>query len=204
MEEKRKKKLVMYAYGVFVSAGVTALFWSIWYFAVGLVPSVSQIRFSETITWQLPFPVSRCWDVFIVPIWAILFIWVFTRRWKSLVFAVYPKTHLGTGLAIGLIYGALFGLPAALHYNNLIFGLFFGLGVNLILFSLIFGPAFGIASGLSYYLVLCLPLGLLFGLGLSICCVIPIYFLSSYLLPWNRGLAQDFIDKYNRIMSPTG
>ena len=117
MTQERKWKLI-WRWSL-VTAGLIALFWTVWYLINGSVPMVTSIKMTPTWTIELPFSVSRWWDVLIGPIWStIIIIPLFT-----------DEKNIGEDedLVFGLVFGLAFGLPI-----GLVFGLVFGLATYLI------------------------------------------------------------------------
>lgn len=164
-----------------VSAAGIGLFWLIYWLIVGKVPVVSQIRW-----WQLPFDISRWWDMLIGPIGAIIFNFVYYKAKDK---KDEPVFGLVTGLVFGLVFilafnlglglifdqsfflglslglGLIIGLKLALGFKSIAspsFGLGFILGLSLV-FGLIFGLAFALAFSLILGLCSGLGLGLIFG-----------------------------------------
>ncbi len=116
MEKARKRKL-MFCWPL-VTAGLIALFWAIWYLAVGQVPTTTSIKMTDNWTSNLPFGISRWWDILIGPIWPICLIPLFTnekiRKNKNLTFGL--GLGLGLGLVLGLAFGLVFGLVLGLKW----------------------------------------------------------------------------------------
>ena len=127
MEKERKRKL-MWRWSL-ITAGLIALFWTMWYLITGQVPVMTSIKMTPELTWQLPFGISRWWDILIGPIWSFILISFFTNE----------RITKNEGLVFGLVFGLVAGLG---------FGLVFGLG-----FGLVFGLVFGLGAGLSFGLV---------------------------------------------------
>jgi hypothetical protein len=118
---------------------LVALFWIGWYLVVGSVPVVNSIPFplSETKTINLPFPLSRWWDILFASVWGCLMgVWVLFNGYKDKLWAelkdqgdydAYQSFHiLIIWFIISCAEGAVFSLP---------FGLGFGLIVTLGFFS---------------------------------------------------------------------
>ena len=154
MTQERKWKLI-WRWSL-VTAGLIAVFWTVWYLINGSVPMVTSIKMTPTWTIELPFSVSRWWDVLIGPIWStIIIIPLFTDEKnigedEDLVFGLVPGLAFGL-IILGLPFGLAFGLPI-----GLVFGLVFGL---------VYGLPFGLAYGLAFGLAFGLPIGLVFGLA---------------------------------------
>lgn len=135
MEKERKIKL-MWRWSL-LSAGMIVLFWFVWYLMAGSVPTISQIKMTPDWTIQLPFGISRWWDILIGPIWSVLLIIIFTN--KKITENDDSVAGLVVGLGVGLAFGLAFGLGA---------GLAFGLGAGLVilinkLFSMSFWRSVG-------------------------------------------------------------
>lgn len=140
---------------------------------LGDVPVITHIKMTRDWTSQLPFPVSRWWDVALVPVWAFLL------TWRSLL-AVPQEEHEGgndliAGIAFGFIaavvVGRAFGLEAAIC-AFVFFGFLAGLVVDDwaigawvsailgIISDLIIGPV-GLFCGLLYFgLIVCIKFAL--------------------------------------------
>ena len=110
MEKERKRKL-MWRWSL-ITAGLIALFWTMWYLITGQVPVMTSIKMTPELTWQLPFGISRWWDILIGPIWSFILISFFTNE----------RITKNEGLVFGLVFGLVAGL---------VFGLVFGLGVSI-------------------------------------------------------------------------
>jgi len=67
METARKHKLMIR--WSLMTAGVIAIFWTIWYLVVGNVPVVTSVGANH-----LCFGISRWWDILIGPIWSVTLI----------------------------------------------------------------------------------------------------------------------------------
>jgi len=98
MGNTRKIKLIVR--WSLVTAGLIAFFWTIWYLVAGNVPIVTSIKMTETWTIQLPFGISRWWDILIGPIWATAIILISTseRITKDEDFVIGLVAGLGAGL----------------------------------------------------------------------------------------------------------
>ena len=116
MEKERKIKLIV-RWSIF-TAGSIALFWFIWYLITGSVPTVTSIRITTVTsiiirpewTIQLPFGISRWWDILIGPIWFVFCIPILTKKevaeeYKDL--TPYPFINLGC-ISIFVLVFALF------------------------------------------------------------------------------------------------
>jgi hypothetical protein len=60
-----------------VTALVIGLFWTVYFFIQGSVPSVSSFILGEDIALQFPFGVSRWFDVLIGPVWSCLLLYLY-------------------------------------------------------------------------------------------------------------------------------
>ena len=135
-----------------VSTGLVALFWIIWYLIVGSIPVTDVIKMpnnwmSDNSQIQLPFSVSRWWDIPFAPVWSSIFVLLFTNnkvmKNKDMMFNLITALiagliiALGTGLtvtvslAVALSAGLGAGLAVALG-AGLGIGLTIGLIVSLI------------------------------------------------------------------------
>jgi len=103
-----------------ITAGAIALFWAIWYLATGSVPVTTSIKVMPDWTIQLPFGISRWWDILIGPIWSIIFIWIFTNE------RIVDKGGLVSDLAFILVVSLFFGLASGVPVS-VVYGLAFGL-----------------------------------------------------------------------------
>ena len=112
MDETRTKRLI-YRWS-FMTAILIALFWAIWYHITGYIPVVEGIKITNNWTIQLPFKMSRLYDILIGPIWVTTFFCI----WHKVSKENMETDDLGISLAIGLGYGLVVGL---------VFGLGFGL-----------------------------------------------------------------------------
>lgn len=133
---RRNKLLVRWA---LVSAGLVALFWGSWYLTYGSVPMVSAIKLTPNWTLNLPFSISRWWDVLMAPVWSTILILIFTNH----------RDMKDKGLALGLTSGLVFMLASG-PASGLVFGLAFGA----------FGLVLGLVLGLVFMLASRLALGL--------------------------------------------
>jgi len=147
-----------------VTAILFALFWGIWYLTGSSVPIISELKIDSKTTIQLPFSMSRWWDVLIAPTWAVFLILLFTnnriRKDEDL------AASLAFGLGVGLVFGLAFFLVgcliiglAAFLVTGFGFGLDAGLGAGLVAglgTGLGAGLAFGLGASLAVGLVICL------------------------------------------------
>ena len=95
----------------------TALFWVIWWLAFGDVPSTKSLQFDEKTAYDLPFAVSRWWDVVFAPLWTAIFVYIISKAEE------FEDDDFLAGLGAGLVAGLVAGLGV---------GLGFGLGVGLV------------------------------------------------------------------------
>ena len=129
---RRYKKMETKKPMIYLSIATTAiiaLFWSVWYLINGPVTVVTSIKMTEDWIINLPFGVSRWWDILTGPICSILYfkaekigismIFLLTSIIVSIV--VITGFNLITGLQGGLL-GALVGVLTMI----LIFDLFLG------------------------------------------------------------------------------
>lgn len=122
MEAIQRKKMLWRI--PLVAAILVAIFWGIWSF-FGQVPATDHLQITEKWTLQLPFSVSRWWDVLFASIWAFILVLIFSSG------RIKKDEDLGAaGLVIGLVFSLVFGLIVALVFG-LVFGLIVALGVGL-------------------------------------------------------------------------
>lgn len=162
------RQVLMFRWSL-VTAGLIALFWTIWYLVAKSVPIVAEISVTKDLSYQLPFYISRWWDILLGPAYSCIFVYLFSihekiRKGEDLDFKLY--LGLGFGLFLGLVFGLVFGLGS----HGLVFGL--GLGLFFVLMFLVFdlfsGLGFGLGFGLVFGLVSGLGAGLIFGLVLGL------------------------------------
>lgn len=146
-----------------ISAGAIALFWTIWYFVTGSVPVVKKIQFANNLTLNLPFGISRWWDVLIGPIWSISIVawWTKIKDHKDVIDILFIELIAGGffGLFFGLIHGLDFGMTVGMAVV-IAMGLIF-----LSFFEIIYGLIAGLITGLAYLLAYGLIAGLIAGLA---------------------------------------
>lgn len=145
-----------------LTAGLIALFWIIWYLINGEVPVVENIVLNNKgdIFFQLPFAVSRWYDIFIGPIGSVILISLFTNK------KISDNEDFGITLTFGLVFGLIYGLihdMTAIIIINLVCGLIFGPIYGLI-FGLVASLTFGLTAGLVYSFIISLVFGLIYGL----------------------------------------
>jgi hypothetical protein len=174
-----KKYTLMWRWSL-ITAGAIALFWTVWYLCAGSVPVVDSVKMSSNWTLELPFKISRWWDVLIGPIWSVLLISLFTSGREESKFDLVDGLAgglvigLGGSLAFGLLLGLAFGLA-----GSLAFGLLFGLASGLAS-GLAFGLAGSLAFGLPFGLAFGLAFGLVFGLAVGLAVLIKLVFSRSF------------------------
>ncbi|MDD5043670.1 MAG: hypothetical protein PHD51_03315 [Patescibacteria group bacterium] len=122
MDWNRTKKLTV-RWSI-LSAAFFALFWGIWYFIAGEVPELTQISLGEGTVYQLPFPISRWWDILSALIFTNTIIFVIKKDPSILVDGLLISLFLG--LFFGLIFGLILGLAISLICSIIII-LFIGL-----------------------------------------------------------------------------
>ena len=111
------------------------LFWGIWAIFAP-VPKTTEIMMTKDWVVQLPFAISRWWDILFAPIWTFILVFLFTPK------KVKGDRDLFFGLVVGLGFGLVIGLGVDLVIGlgvGLIIGLGFGLG-----FGLVFGMGVGL------------------------------------------------------------
>lgn len=167
---KRKKLMIRWS---IITTGAIALFWGIWYLVAGSVPELAEIKWDKETTYQLPFAISRWWDVMFAPIWTAIIVWA-AMVLKSKTTKIHNLSgDLTLGLVVGLGGGLLMGLGLGPTPADLKYSLLMGLGVCLCLgWGVCLGDGWGagLISGLSFGLGVCLGIGLKYSLsvGLSI------------------------------------
>jgi len=139
MEKKATNQIILWS---LLTGGATALFWTIYHLITGAVPVVSALAWGEEIVFNLPFALSRWWDIMLGPIFGSAFILLRATRW-----AREKKGELEIGLVFGLGCGLL---------SVLCFGIVFGQ---------LFPLTFGLTSG--GFFVLAFTFGLILILGIN-------------------------------------
>ena len=124
MEKSRRMKLLWLI--PLIAAILFALFWGIWFLKTGSEPITDHLRWNEKTVIHLPFAVSRFWDILFAPIWAFLFVFLFTNK------RFIEEKNSGFGVFFYLAIGLFAGLGTSLGA-----GLVFGLGI---LMKFIFSP----------------------------------------------------------------
>ena len=140
-----------------VSAEAIALFWFMWYLISDSMPVVShtQLWLVTGQVFNLPFGMSRFWDVFLGPLGSVILVWMLSFD--------YRKTKISSDLMIaGMFVGLVFGLLSELVFGPII-GINFGLGCGLI-----FGLIAGFGRGVAPEKLVGLALGLGFGVGFGL------------------------------------
>lgn len=152
MKKGRRKKLMWY--WAVLTAVVVSIFWTVWYLTIGSVPTITQIGNEGTDGWsvQLPFAISRWWDIPFFVFLAILAVWFIAKDKTN-----EENADMACGLATGLLCSLLFGWGTI--SNCITVGLAFGLlfGVALL------GTACGVNAGITYGLVTALIYGIFGG-----------------------------------------
>jgi len=150
--EKVQRKRMLWRIPLLVTI-LVAVFWGIWYLASGEIPVVSQIKWIEDTTIQLPFPISRLWDVLPAFIGTFLLVSLFTQK------KIEGNRELVAALVVVLVVVLVVGLVFVLKGG---LGIILGLSVLVIL---VFGLVVGLVYGRFAGLVASLVAGLGFGLG---------------------------------------
>ena len=196
MDRERRHRL-MFRWSLFTAALIAA-FWMVWYRTNGSVPSVTHIKMTQNWTIELPFAISRWWDILIGPIWSVSLIAVLTKDRsealkKNLITAIIftmPIVLLSSlifGLPdVGLTLGLTIVVPISVLIG-LIIGLFYGL-VSGLAVGLITGLVTGLFNGLAFGLILELALGLIIGLIFMVCTVFQLFFSSPTFKKFSRWL----------------
>ena len=185
---RRDKMLVKVSFMVVI---LFEIFWGIWYLATGKVPVVNPIRWSKNTVIQLPFAISRLWDIVFAVIPAVFLIFLFTnKRIKKLgenstralvgymLFSLLVGLSVGLGiglgvvLSIGLALGLFLGLVASIAVGV---GLVFDLGAGLLVWLSV-GLGVGLGVGLVYGMVIGLGVDLIFALAVGLIFVLKFLF----------------------------
>lgn len=130
IKEKRKmereRKINLMCRWSLLTAGLIALFWTIWYLATGSVPVSKGITMTSGWTLGFPFRISRWWDILIGPTCSMILIFSLTNEKIEkegkpsfgLVIAVVSALSFGVTFAlVGLVSGLVFGLISALVFT---------------------------------------------------------------------------------------
>lgn len=188
MDWKRTKKLMVR--WSLISAAFFALFWGAWYLIAGEVPELTEIKWNNKIIYQLPFAISRWWDVLLVPLWVnliIITIGVIKKISKTI-----QKNDFLAILLCPLSIGLLFGLPVwgiCIRGSNSTLGMVWGMIIFLglgLLFSLPAGLCDKSTNGLIGSLTVGLAASIVINitLGLSIGLIFCITFDLITVLLW--------------------
>lgn len=149
MDWARCRKL-MWRWSLVTAALITA-FWHIWAIFAP-VPAVYSITINMDYSCQLPFPISRWWDVLFGPIYSALFIWI----WYRLMQLKKNRNELASAVILQLMMAVGVGLGFGLIPGTIAFkiapGLTFGLAFSLLTFMLICLPALALFWGSTYIL----------------------------------------------------
>ncbi len=156
-----------------LTAMLIAVFWTIWYLIADQVPVVESIKVTGSRTIELPFAMSRWWDILIGPIWSTIFILIVTNERNE-------RQGENEPVSCGIILGSPSGIFLGLGLGDnpalglfLVLCLFVNLSFSLsvrggLVVSLIFSLVFSLFFSLSFGLVLGLYAGLVTGLFLSL------------------------------------
>lgn len=100
-----------------ITTALIALFWFTWKLNGVEVPSTNTLDFTNTLTFTLPFSVSRWWDVLIGIIWPSPFIWnavtdLYNKIDRPILQTVLTNIQhmIAISLGGGAIGGILFGI----------------------------------------------------------------------------------------------
>lgn len=150
-----RRKALMFRWSL-IAGGIIALFWAIFRLATGYIPEATHIVLpiskvhADCNIWELPFGVSRWWDVFIGLLWPAIGVLFFGSRQINKIVDIYLEA------GAGIVYYLLFMLW--------MFSLMFGvcLGLPTALFGLSFFLALIVASGSLGLLIVALSTGVKF------------------------------------------
>lgn len=98
MKKGTIKKMVFWS---MISAGIIALFWTVWWLIAGSVPVTKEIRFSHDAGLDLPFDISRWWDILMGPFFSLYLVYLWSL-------AEEKDCALGINIT-GVILGAIIG-----------------------------------------------------------------------------------------------
>ena len=101
MDKKHRNKL-MFRWSLGTAAAI-ALFWAIYWYITKEVPVITEIKIPFIFAWELPFPISRWWDILLGPVYMLIIIQIMES------FAIKVKGLLvimGNGLLLLLIVSA--------------------------------------------------------------------------------------------------
>jgi hypothetical protein len=176
-EDMKKQKNIFLFWWPVLTAGFVALYWADYYLVFGRVPVVTGIPISPEWKLELPFSISRWWDIALGVFWPPIISFLFDHYKKEkdldLVLVMGLMVGLGSGLVVNLGVGLVFCLLIIIIFGLLFssspspaIGLIFGLSVSLGA-GLTAGIAAGIISGLAAVLVF--GLGILAKLAFNLC-----------------------------------
>lgn len=187
MDWKRTKKL-MWRWSL-ISAAFFALFWGVWYLIAGEVPELTQIKWGKGNTYQLPFTISRWWDILFAPIWANLivvstkklssaqraedvipFFWGMLLSFYSIILSSISyniiTTYLFTTILlyyIYIIYNYIM-VVGEINISNWLIGIISGLITSLIIGITVIGLGPGLIMGIGIILIISLINALIIGI----------------------------------------
>lgn len=136
-----------------VSSAAIALFWSVWYFLRGSVPTVDSIMLYHGKNFQLPVNISRWDDILIGPIWSALLILLLSVE-------NVDKNEAKRLIFNGLIYGWF--LSWFIPNDPISIWILITLAVAINTSGLIYRLILGISVGLGLALTLGIPYGIIF------------------------------------------
>ena len=162
-----------------MSTGLTVLFWWAWWLIRGNVPVIDSIILEpgHDLQFDLPYAVSRLWDVVMIPFWTVSIVLILTRKVKD----GYCKmsTPLFSGLLIGLCLGTqlflnlglgmclIVGIATAI-IGGFILGLMTGQNArHPISHSMPCAMAYSLGNGLGVSVTLGLVLGSIYAFGIA-------------------------------------
>ncbi len=130
---RKQHKLLLSA--SFALAGLLAVFWTVIFFKDGSVPVVSAVAVTGGFAIRLPFELSRFWDIFIGPLWAMLVLFLMTADalWRVRMVSIVPQVIDGQLFVVPQEQDINVGPPAVPVYLSV----FTGLLVSV--FALVFG-----------------------------------------------------------------
>ena len=131
VSKKRQNQLILH--WALLTGGSIGLYWLIRYITNGFVPEATSVEVSENISHELPFIVSRWWDIVIGPIWSTITILLIIKideidkksSWNltpslvqgqaiSMILSLAICMLLGMTSGFGLVYGLVFGIVLSL------------------------------------------------------------------------------------------
>jgi len=110
-----------------------AIFWGTWYLVAGKVPVTTKLLLSDGITIQLPFAMSRIWDIVVTPLLVMLFVFLFVSDTVKSADKTEKRKYLDREIKLkdGPIMSA--GIGAAIYLVITVFaGPFIGFGASAI------------------------------------------------------------------------